>query len=99
MEVKEGSLTTIAFLTMGSMSRQTTLPERERGRGEGEWVREAEWEGGKRRERERVGEPGLNGGPQLGWRDNEPRGAAQTVTEGPAVRNNTPANTPSSNKP
>lgn len=92
MEVKEGSLTTIAFLTMGSMSRQTTLPERERGR-------EAEWEGGKRRERERVGEPGLNGGPQLGWRDNEPRGAAQTVTEGPAVRNNTPANTPSSNKP
>lgn len=49
MEVKEGSLTTIAFLTMGSMSRQTTLPERERGRGE------AEWEGGERRERERRG--------------------------------------------
>lgn len=66
----------------------------ERGRVGG---RKEEREG--HRERERVGEPGLNGGPQLGWRDNEPRGAAQTVTEGPAVRNNTPANTPSSNKP
>lgn len=38
--MKEGSLTTIAFLAMGSMSGQTTLPERERER-----VREMEREG------------------------------------------------------
>ena len=68
--MKEGSLTTIAFLTMGSMSRQTTLPEgerererergerQERGGGRGESERERERE--RETERER-GLPGLNG--------------------------------------
>lgn len=55
MEVKEGSLTTIAFLTVASMSRQTTLPQRERGE-EREKRRERE------REREWVGESGERGG-------------------------------------
>ena len=58
--MKEGSLTTIAFLTMGSMSRQTTLPEREGGQeregGNGESERE--------RERGREGTAWLEWGPQ-----------------------------------